>query len=75
LLASATDTRWGWFVGVGYEYAFAGNWSAKIDDDYLGLGTKRILLDARGFDVEQDISLIKSGTNYRFGPAAVMARY
>jgi opacity protein-like surface antigen len=29
-------------VGVGYEYAFLGNWSAKIEFDYLGSGEKRI---------------------------------
>jgi hypothetical protein len=27
------------------------------------------------FDVEQDISLIKAGINYRFGAPALMARY
>ena len=31
-------------VGVGYEYAFLGNWSAKIEFDYLGSGEKRITL-------------------------------
>jgi len=83
LLASATDTRWGWMVGVGYEYAFAGNWSAKIEYDYLGLGTERITVvsvpgvtpPSRAFDVRQDISLIKVGINYRFGRPAVGAKY
>jgi outer membrane immunogenic protein len=32
---TATDTRWGWMVGAGWEYAFAPNWSAKIE--YEGL--------------------------------------
>ena len=42
LLASASDTRWGWMVGIGYEYAFLGNWSAKIEYDFLGFGRQRI---------------------------------
>jgi len=75
LLASATGTRWGWMVGVGYEYVFLGNWSAKIEYDYLGLGTERVTLAPQAFDVRQDVSLIKAGINYRFGPTAVMARY
>jgi hypothetical protein len=29
---------------------------------------------ARVFDVRQDISLVKAGINYRFGPTVVMAR-
>ena len=80
LLGSTRDTRWGWMVGVGYEYAFAGNWSAKVEFDYLGLGTERITLASvggvpRAFDVEQDIMLVKVGINYRFGAPAMSARY
>ena len=74
LLASASDTRWGWMVGIGYEYAFLGNWSAKIEYDFLGFGRQRIELvgepgvtpSTRPFDVWQDISLVKVGINYRF---------
>jgi outer membrane immunogenic protein len=83
LIASATHTRWGWMAGIGYEYAFLGNWSAKIEFDYLGFGSQRITLvsvpdvtpPARPFDVRQDIALVKVGINYRFGPTAVAARY
>jgi len=83
-LAGARDTRWGWMAGVGYEYAFLGNWSAKVELDYLWLGTKSITYVAvssdvtpptRTFDVEQAIGLVKVGINYRFGPPAVVARY
>jgi outer membrane immunogenic protein len=82
LLASGSDTRWGAMVGIGYEYAFLGNWSAKIEYGYLGFGNKRITLvsvpgvtpTTRQFDVRQDISLIKLGINYRFG-GPVYARY
>ena len=78
LLASADGTRWGWMVGVGLEYAVLGNWSAKIEYDYLGFGTQSITLvsvpgvtpPTRTFDVSQNISLVKAGINYRFGPMA-----
>ena len=52
-----------------------GNWSAKIEFDYLGSGEKRITLVSvpggtppRAFDVRQDIALVKVGVNYPFGP-------
>jgi outer membrane immunogenic protein len=80
--ASATDTKWGWMVGAGYEYAFLGNWSAKIEYDYLDFGTQSITLvsvpgvtpSTRTFDVSQNISLVKAGINYRFGPAAIIVK-
>ena len=70
LISSLTDTRWGWMLGIGYEYAFLGNWSAKVEFDYLGFGTDRITptgLGTPSFDVEHDIALVKVGINYRFG--------
>ena len=83
LLASASDTRWGWMVGIGYEYAFLGNWSAKIEYDYLGFGREGITLDSvpgvtpstRTFNVWQDISLVKVGINYRFGAPGILVKY
>ena len=37
-LASASSTRWGGAVGVGWEYGFAPNWSAGIEYDHLFMG-------------------------------------
>jgi len=82
LVASASGTRWGWMVGVGVEYGFAPNWSAKIEFDYLDLGTQRITLTSvpgvipatRAFDVEQTVALVKVGVNYRFG-GPLVAKY
>ena len=83
LIASGSDTRWRFMLGIGYEYAFLGNWSVKIEYDYLGFGDERITLvsvpgitpPTRQLDVWQDISLVKLGVNYRFGPWAVATRY
>jgi outer membrane immunogenic protein len=76
-------TRWGWTTGAGFEYAFLGNLSAKIEFDYLWLGSRSITYvsvpsvtpPTRIFDVEQSIALVKIGINYRFGPTMVMARH
>ncbi len=38
-VGSASDTRVGWTVGAGLEYAFSGNWSAKAEYLYVDLGS------------------------------------
>ena len=37
-LASASSTRWGGVVGVGFEYGFAPNWSFGVEYDHLFMG-------------------------------------
>ena len=37
-LASASATRWGGTVGVGFEYGFTPNWSFGIEYDHLFMG-------------------------------------
>jgi outer membrane immunogenic protein len=70
----ASETRGGWTVGVGAEYAFMGPWSAKLEYDYIGLGTRNLtFVDAPPStgrfteDVRQNLQLVKFGVNYRFG--------
>ena len=75
VIASTSGTRWGWMVGAGYEYAFFGNWSAKVEFNYLDFGNESVTLTSipgatpptRTFDVRQDIALVMVGINYRFG--------
>jgi outer membrane immunogenic protein len=80
--SGASETRTGWTVGTGIEWAFAGAWSAKIEYNYLDFGTKSIdFLPVAGIipvnlNINQNISTITVGLNYRFnwvGP--VVARY
>jgi outer membrane immunogenic protein len=67
----------GWTVGVGAEYAFWNNWSAKLEYDFMDFGSKTIPLNsgAAGFPAsfslvnEQTINEVKFGINYRFMPA------
>ena len=71
---SASQGRTGWLVGVGSEYAFDSNWSGKLEYDYIDFGTHSATF-AGGtfpgapfpFDINQRVSLIKVGVNYRFG--------
>lgn len=66
-------TRVGWTVGAGFEYAFAGNWSAKIEYNYLDFGSKDVMFcDTLGagicgpIDIKQNAHLALVGVNYRF---------
>jgi outer membrane immunogenic protein len=72
-----TDTRLGWTVGAGVEYAFAPQWTAKLEYNYMDFGTRAVSF-APGFstDIDQQIHAVKFGVNYKFGsPGAIIARY
>jgi outer membrane immunogenic protein len=79
-LSTATDTRWGGAVGVGFEYGFAPNWSAGIEYDHLFMGTNNnafigitpanVGVNTRNEDISQDIDLVTARINYRFGDPA-----
>jgi outer membrane immunogenic protein len=73
---SATDNRWGGTAGVGIEYAFARNWSAKLEYDYLDFGTRTVTLNG-SFNfgganlstidsIREQVSVVRAGVNYRF---------
>jgi outer membrane immunogenic protein len=40
----ATETRTGWTVGGGVEWAFWSNWSAKLEYDFYDFGTRSVTL-------------------------------
>jgi outer membrane immunogenic protein len=75
--------RWGWMLGGGIEYAFTGNWSAKVEYNYMDLGNESVrFCSAPGgppgcfdYGIKQHVQLVKAGINYRFGPSPVVARY
>jgi len=80
LLASASETRWGGVVGVGFEYGFAPNWSAGLEYDHMFLGNRNIgfrtpLGAFAGTDnIKQDADLFTARVNYHFG-GPIVARY
>jgi len=71
------QTRTGWTVGVGIEYAFLPNWSVFAEYDHYDFGSKNVAFyaccDGRSFkiDVKQDIDVIKFGVNYRFNVSGI----
>jgi outer membrane immunogenic protein len=40
MAGSVSDTRVGWTVGTGIEWAFARNWTTKLEYDYINFGTQ-----------------------------------
>ena len=67
--SSVTDTRFGWMIGTGVEYAITQNLSAKIEYNYLDFGSKNYsfslapLPASLGVDIDQKIHLVKGGLN------------
>jgi outer membrane immunogenic protein len=84
--ASASSTRWGGTVGVGFEYGFAPNWSVGVEYDHLFMGDSNnsfsvgnpIVAGALN-RISQDVDMVTLRVNYRFGWGAyappVAARY
>jgi len=83
---NATNTRVGYAVGAGVEYAFLNNWSVKVEYLFVDLGRTNLAFAAPGVGAgfairhrEQD-HVIRAGLNYKFnwgfgGAAPVVARY
>jgi len=62
---SASGTGTGGAFGVGAEYAFANNWSAKLEYNIIDLGNDNVSFgNAFGSTTFQTL---KAGINYRFG--------
>jgi high affinity Mn2+ porin len=79
IVSSAGQNQYGWTAGAGVEVAVSGNWSARVEYDYIDL-TRR-MYDLSGFglpgvNVGPSINLVTLGLNYRFGdmPAAAGER-
>ena len=74
-VASASATRWGGTVGVGWEYGFAPNWSAGIEYNHLFMGNANnsfsvvnpIVVGALNNRISQDVDMLTLRVNYRFG--------
>ncbi|HVY58959.1 MAG TPA: outer membrane protein [Xanthobacteraceae bacterium] len=67
LAEKISNTRTGWTVGGGLEYAFYNNWSAKLEYDFLDFGTDRLDFLAGPQDIKSETHQVKFGINYRFG--------
>ncbi|WP_245286879.1 carbohydrate porin [Bradyrhizobium sp. Tv2a-2] len=60
----------GWTAGLGLEFAVSGNWTAKLEYDYIDLARQAYDLSSfglPGINVDPRIHLAKIGLNYQFG--------
>ncbi len=74
LAASTAKSQLGWAFGAGREYAFLGNWTAKIEYLYVDLGN----FDTGPAPIVNNVSfkenIVRAGLNYKFsGP--IFSRY
>ena len=79
-VASASSTRWGGTVGVGFEYGFTPNWSAGIEYDHLMMGNANNSFSCYSTcatlanTISQNVEMVTVRVNYKFG-GPVVARY
>jgi high affinity Mn2+ porin len=70
LVTTLKGYQTGWTAGAGVEFAVSGNWSAKVEYDYIDLSRRTYDLGGFGLpgvNVDPRIHLAKLGLNYRLG--------
>jgi outer membrane immunogenic protein len=79
-LASASSTRWGPALGLGFDYGFSPNWTAGIEYDHFFMGDSNSSFSAVNpivtgafVRITQDIDMVTLRVNYKFG--GPVARY
>jgi outer membrane immunogenic protein len=74
VLATESKSRLGWAFGAGLEYAFLGNWTAKIEYLYVDLGSFDAGVAPFATNVNFKENIVRAGLNYKFsGP--IFSRY
>jgi outer membrane immunogenic protein len=67
---TTSNTKTGWTIGTGFEYAFSGPWSAKLEYLYADLGTATCSAATCGLATDAQVSfkanMVRAGINYRF---------
>jgi outer membrane immunogenic protein len=58
--------RTGWDAGAGLEWMSTANWSAWIEYDHMGFGTKRVSFPGFDEDITQSVDKVLVGFNWRF---------
>jgi outer membrane immunogenic protein len=77
----ASETRGGWTVGVGGEYAFTDYLSGFLEYNYYDFGTRTVAfvtpVGAPGdnIDIRERKSVLRAGLNFRWGAGPVVAKY
>ncbi len=68
---SQNNTRFGWTLGLGTEYAFNRNWTGFVEYDYLDFGNKSIaftnpFVAPVPVTIGDRLHVVKAGVNYKF---------
>jgi outer membrane immunogenic protein len=74
LTGGSSNSTTGWTAGAGLEWAFADNWTARVEYDYIGLGNRTFTVAATSpvlsgdtFTVNNaNIQMVTVGLNYLF---------
>jgi outer membrane immunogenic protein len=65
--AGNDETKVGWTVGAGVEFALSGNWTAKAEYLYVDLGSADCgVACPAGLDTSLTSNIVRAGINYRF---------
>jgi outer membrane immunogenic protein len=86
ITGGSSSTNGGWLVGAGLEWAFAYNWTTKLEYDFIGLGSQSFTVPAGApflvgdtFTIgsnNRSVQMITVGVNYKFGWASpVVTQY
>jgi outer membrane immunogenic protein len=82
--ASSANTRTGWMVGGGAEWALWRNWSAKLEYNYMDFGTETLNVAANvclsgqcskkdvRVDIDEHMHVVKLGINYTLRHAGLV---
>jgi outer membrane immunogenic protein len=66
-----SDTRTGWTIGGGYEFAFRSAWSARVEYMFTDFGSDTVILEGPAGrvslpNVDQQVHAVTFSINYRF---------
>jgi outer membrane immunogenic protein len=68
-ISSVSKSELGWTIGAGLEYAFLGNWTAKVEYLYVDLGSFNAGVAPAVNNVSFKENIVRAGLNYKFsGP-------
>jgi iron complex outermembrane receptor protein len=81
-IVSSHNTKAGWTIGGGLEGRLVGNWTAKIEYQYLDLGSVSTVPTpapnatvAVAFNSRISDNIVRLGVNYKFDPSEIWANY
>lgn len=74
---NASATKLGWTLGGGLEYAFAPNWSARVEYRYSDFGKVDVANFVAPAQISRRENAVRMGVSYHFGgyAAPVVAKY